>query len=64
MKIFRTILTIIFQQFTAFLLKFDSPQVKQGFISNIINFVYELLHKLLNNLRLRNLENYGIVQKS
>ena len=31
----------------------DQPQVKQNVISNIANLVYELLHKLPNNLRLR-----------
>ena len=37
MNSFQTILTIILQQLTAFMLKLDLPQVKQDLISSIIN---------------------------
>ena len=46
-----TILVIIFWNFTIFLYRSESPQVKRSLISIITNLVYELLHKLLNNLR-------------
>ena len=40
-------------QFTVFLLKLASPQVKGDLISNIPNSAYEMPHQLPNNLRLR-----------
>ena len=52
-----TILAIIFWQFAVFPLKFDSPQVKQNLISSIIKVLYELSHKLQNDLKLRVLAN-------
>ena len=42
---------------------FDSPKVKRDLISSIINFVYELPHKMPNNLTLRMLGNYEILGK-
>ena len=49
------------QYFPIFQWGFDSPQVKQDMISNIINFIYEFIHnlpdKLLNDLRLSILGN-------
>ena len=44
--------------------KFDSPQVKRDLISSITNFVYELPHELLSDLRLKILGNYETIQKS
>ena len=35
----------------------DSPKVKGNLISSIANLLYELLHELLNDLRLKILEN-------
>ena len=46
-------MTIIFCIFAEFPWKFASPQVKQDFILSTINLVYELLHELPNNVRLR-----------
>ena len=46
-----TILVIIFWNFTVFLYRSESPQVKPSLISIITNLAYELLHKLPNNLR-------------
>ena len=43
----------IFWQLTVFPCKFNSPQVKRNLILFMINFVYELPHKLSNDQRLR-----------
>ena len=43
----------IFWQLTVFPCKFNSPQVKRNLILFMINFVYELPHKLSNDHRLR-----------
>ena len=42
---------IIFKNFAMFQHMFDSQQVKQNLISNNRNFVYELSHKLSNDLK-------------
>ena len=52
-----TILVIIFWQFSAFLWKFDSPQVKRDLISSMINFLHELPYELPKDMRLRKLGN-------
>lgn len=43
---------------------FDSSLVKQGFIFSRIHFVYELLHELLKDLRIRTLANQEVSEKS
>ena len=43
--------------------KFDLLQVKRDLIPGIINFVYELFHKLPNNGRLKKLGNIRIISK-
>ena len=52
-----TVLDIIFQNFTVFQYKSNSPQVKRDLIASITNFVYELPHKLPSHLRLWKLRN-------
>ena len=56
---FQAIPVIIFWNFTKFQYRSDSPQVNGNLISSIANLVYELP----NNLRLRILGNYEIVEK-
>ena len=51
-----TNLATIFWNFSTFQHRFNLPQVQQNLMSNEINFAYELLYKLPNNSRLRNLE--------
>ena len=41
-----------FSQFNVFLLKFVSPQVKQGLIASITNLVYKVAHQLSYDLKL------------
>ena len=53
-----TILTIIFWEFTVFPCKFDSPQVKQGLVSSIIKFLYELPDELPNYLKTLEIRKY------
>ena len=48
-----TFMVIIFWNFIVFWYAMISPQVNQNFISNIINFLNELSHGMLNYLRLR-----------
>ena len=55
-----TILVIIFQNFAKFYYRSDLPQVKGNLISSTANLVYELPHKLPNDLRLRKL---GIIRE-
>lgn len=55
---------IIFLQCTVFLCTFNLPEVKQKLMSSIINHVYELPHKFLNDLRLRILGNEEMKRKS
>ena len=43
---------------------FDSSLVKQGLIFSRIHFVYQLLHELLKDLRVRTLSNQEISGKS
>ena len=50
-------------QFTAFACNFDSTQVKQNLMSRTIKVVYELLHELQVNLRLRILVKCEIKRK-
>ena len=52
-KLEPTISVIIFLQFTMFPCKINLLQVKRNLISSIINFAYELPHKLRNDLKLR-----------
>ena len=49
----------IFLNFAVLLHRFAPPQVKQNLISSITNLVYELPHKLQNDLILRKLGNIG-----
>ena len=49
-KFFEIILAIIFWQFTVFLWKFDSPQVKRDSISSRINFVYTFSQEFCSGL--------------
>ena len=57
-------LVIIFQNFTTFQCRSDSPQVKQNLISGIANLVYELPSKLPNDLTLMIIENQEVLEKS
>ena len=58
------ILIIIFWNITIFEYRSDSPQVKRNFIPSIANLVHELPHEYSNDLRLRILGNYEILEKS
>ena len=58
-----TILVTIFPHFLIVSLRSESPKVKQCLISSITNFVHELLHELPNDLRLRILGNWEILEK-
>ena len=55
-----TILVIIFWNFATFYYRSDLPRVKGNLISSTANLVYELPHKLPNDLRLRKL---GIIRE-
>ena len=48
-------MVIIFWNFTMFYYRLDEPQVKRNVISSKANLVYELPHKLPNDLRLKDL---------
>ena len=50
---FHTILLIILWKFTTFQQRSNYPQVNQNVVSSTVNLVYELLHELSNNIRLR-----------
>ena len=59
-KLLSTISDIILLSFTVFPCKVNSKHIKHNLKSSIINFVYELPHQFLNDLRLKilgNLEN-------
>ena len=58
-----TISFIIFSDFSMFYQIFLSPQVKRWVIITYKHGIYELPHELLNNLRLRKLENISKVSK-
>ena len=60
----QTILVIIFWNFTIFLYRSDSPQVKRYLISSIASLVHELTHEFPNDLRLRISVNQEILGKS
>ena len=54
-----TILVIIFWQFTVFLLKFVSPQVKRDLVSSITNFVIWVVSHVAEQLKTSDLRKLG-----
>ena len=58
-----TILVIIFWHFLIIQHRSEQPQVKRYLISSITSLVDELPHELLNELGLRILGNYEILEK-
>lgn len=64
LRFFKTILPVIFWQFTGLLYKIDLPQVKKDLRPSIINFAHKLPQKLLDYLRPSILANQEIRGKS
>ena len=58
-----TILVIIFWQFTVFLLKFVSPQVKRDLVSRIKNFVIWVVSHVAEQLKTSDLRKLGNSRK-
>lgn len=63
MEIFQTTRAVTFWQFIVFQCRSNLPKSKRELISSIINVVYELPHKLPNDLGLRNLGKKGKIRR-
>ena len=58
-----TIPVLIFLNFLKISYRSGSPQVKRHLISSVINLAQELLHKLPNDLTIRILSNWKMLEK-
>lgn len=58
-----TIPVLIFLHFLKISYRSESPQVKRHLISSVTNFAQELLHKLPNDLTIRILSNWKMLEK-
>ena len=53
-----------FRTFALFYYRSVSRQVKRNLLHSIKNLIYDFLHELMNNLRVRILGNYEILRRS